>query len=432
MDLEVYNNLINYLLYHKYPANFSTSDKQKLARQATQYLVEQGQLLKKNKNNVDNPLRVITLQDRERILYDLHSSPLGGHFGLKKTIGKAIERYYWPNMGKEIKEYIESCDSCQRFGKPRKIQLTESIPVIRPFYQIGIDFVGPLERTENGNRYIIVAMDYFTKWPEARAVKTATAKEAAQFLYEEIICRHGTPSVILSDRGAHFVNETIQLLKEEIGFQHKLASSYHPQTNGLTENFNGTLCRSIAKCLQTSESNWDQLIPSILFAYRTLKHESTKYTPFYLMHGREAQLPADIEFQDKNEGNYSNLTYEEAVERRISSIIGIFTDALMITSRNIQRAQDLQKKRQENLAKAREYKENDIVLVYDSAKKNVHGQKFNPKWMGPFWIEKKLGNKVYLVRDKIGNTLPNPVHAERLKHYKQRYLMESQVIITPN
>jgi len=151
MDLEVYNNLINYLLFHKYPAHFSTNDKQKLARQATQYLVEQGQLLKKNKNHTEQPLRIITLPDRERILYDLHSSPFGGHFGLKKTIEKAKERYYWPTMGKDIKSYIESCDSCQRFGTSQKIQLTESILVVRPFFQIEIDFVGPLEKTEDGN-----------------------------------------------------------------------------------------------------------------------------------------------------------------------------------------------------------------------------------------------------------------------------------------
>ncbi|CAG8625205.1 919_t:CDS:2, partial [Diversispora eburnea] len=134
------------------------------------------------------------------------------------------------------------------------------------------------------------------------------------------------------------------------------------------------------------------------------------------------QLPIDVEFNDKE--NHSVLTYEEALERRISSLIGTFTDALIISSRNVTSAQELQKERQKHLTKAHEYHENDIILLYDSAKRQVHGQKFNPKWTGPFWIEKKLGNKVYLIRDKIGNTLPNPVHAERLKHYKQRHLVE--------
>jgi hypothetical protein len=141
MDLKVYHEFIDYLLHHNYPKNYTSQEKQKLAKQAIQYTVENGILLKKNKRNSEQPLRVITLQDREKILFNLHSSPLAGHFGLKKTMDKAIERYYWPGMGKDIKEYIESCDGCQRFGKPRKIQLLESIPVVKPFYQIGIDYI---------------------------------------------------------------------------------------------------------------------------------------------------------------------------------------------------------------------------------------------------------------------------------------------------
>ncbi|CAG8607452.1 1932_t:CDS:2 [Diversispora eburnea] len=90
------------------------------------------------------------------------------------------------------------------------------------------------------------------------------------------------------------------------------------------------------------------------------------------------------------EENHSVLTYKEALERRISSLIGTFTDALIISSRNVTSVQELQKERQKHLAKAHEYHENDIILLYNSTKKQVHGQKFNPKWTGPFWIEKKL------------------------------------------
>jgi hypothetical protein len=429
MDLKVYNEFIDYLLRHNYPPELTPQQKQKLARQATQYIVENGILFKKNKQNPENPLRVITLQDREKILYNLHSSPLAGHFGLKKTIENATRKYYWPGMGADIKTYIESCDSCQRFGKPGKVQLLQSIPVVQPFYQIGIDFIGPLNITPSGNKYILVAVDYFTKWPEAKAVKEATAKETAKFLYETIICQHGTPSIILSDRGTHFVNETIKLMKEEVGFRHKLSSAYHPQTNGLTERFNGTLCRSLAKSLQTSESNWDELIPSILFAYRTLKQESTKYTPFYLVHGREAQLPIDIEFQNQEQNFNPIENFEESLNRRISALKGIFIDAQIINHRNIQHAQELQRNRQQNLKKAQTYEVNDIILLYDSAKQHVHGDKFSIRWNGPFWIQSKLGNNTYLIRDKLGRILQKPIHAEKMKHYKQRYLVEPHVVI---
>ena len=163
MDLEEYQNLMNYLLYHQYPAKFTNQQKQKLARQSVQFIVENNYLFRKNRKNFDKPLRVITLPDREKILYNLHSSPLGGHFGINKTIEKAKELYYWPTMQTDIRNYIESCDACQRIGKPQRIQLKDSIKIIKPFYQIGIDFIGPLDLTTNGNKYIIVATDYFTK-----------------------------------------------------------------------------------------------------------------------------------------------------------------------------------------------------------------------------------------------------------------------------
>ena len=168
---------------------------------------------------------------------------------------------------------------------------------------------------------------------------------------------------------------------------------------------------------------------STLFAYRTLKQESTKQTPFYLVHGREAQLPIDMEFQELNLTPVEN--FDESLRRRISALKGVFTDAQIINHQNIQRAQDLQKLRQQNLKKAQTYKVNDIVLVYDSAKQNLHGGKFEVKWAGPYWIDKKLGNNAYLIRNKTGILYKSSVHAERLKHYKQRQLVEPHVIIYP-
>ena len=130
-----------------------------------------------------------------------------------------------------------------------------------------IDFVGPLPLTTSGNKYIIVAMDYFTKWPEAKAVSNATAEQVAIFIYEDIICRHGCPQRILSDRGTHFNNEMIAKLVDKFSMRHLLSTPYHPQTNGLVERFNRTLKESLAKL--ADEDNWDKYIAPTLFAYRT-------------------------------------------------------------------------------------------------------------------------------------------------------------------
>ncbi|CAG8604046.1 8322_t:CDS:2 [Diversispora eburnea] len=120
--------------------------------------------------------------------------------------------------------------------------------------------------------------------------------------------------------------------------------------------------------LKTCESNWDELIPSILFAYRTLKQESIKYTPFYLVHDREVQLLIDIEFQDQEQNLNPIENFEKSLNRRISALKGIFIDTQIINHRNIQHAQEFQRNRQQNLKKAQTYEVNDIILLYDSAK----------------------------------------------------------------
>jgi len=203
-------------------------------------------------------------------------------------------------MYEDIRKYVQSCDQCQRRGRNKKNQKLHPIPVGDPFYQIGIDFVGPLPITERGNHYIIVAMDYLTKWPEVKPVPSATAEQVSNFLYEDIICRHGCPNRILSDQGTHFKNKMIAKLLEKFQVKHKFSTPYHPQTNGLVERFNRTLCEALAKLSNEHKDNWDLFISPVLFAYRTLKQSTTQMTPFYLLYGRQARFPVDKPIENTN------------------------------------------------------------------------------------------------------------------------------------
>ena len=115
-------------------------------------------------------------------------------------------RYYWPQMYEDLRAYVKSCDICQRRGRNKRSEPLHPIPVGEPFYQIGIDFVGPLQRSSSNNRYIIVAVDYLTKWPKAKPVPEATAEQTVRFIYEDIICRHGCSGKIITDRGIVFVS----------------------------------------------------------------------------------------------------------------------------------------------------------------------------------------------------------------------------------
>src|ERR1043165_2674008 len=144
----------------------------------------------------------------------LHSHSLKKHLEINKVILKIREKYYWSQYFEDVKNYITTCDLCQRRGKSLKKGKFKPIPIGEPFKMIGIDFVKPLPRTKRRNKYIIVAIDYLTKWSEAKAVRKANAKTTAEFIYSEIICRHGCSQKILSDNKTHFRNELIQQFTE--------------------------------------------------------------------------------------------------------------------------------------------------------------------------------------------------------------------------
>jgi transposase InsO family protein len=146
-------------------------------------------------------------------------------------------------------------------------------------------------------------MDYLTKWPEARALTEATAEKVADFIYEQIICQHGCPQIILTDRGTHFNNNMISHLMEKFEIKHLLSTPYHPQTNGLVERFNRTLCESLSK-MSNKTNDWDLFIAPVLFAYRITKHSTTKIELFFMVYGRLSRLPMDpLEDEDPSNEN---------------------------------------------------------------------------------------------------------------------------------
>ena len=291
MDEQLYKELVQYLTTVTFMEGTSTRRQTHIRKTSTQYICKDNLLYKNTREGIK---RVILKDQIEPILYHLHKDMTGAHLGVDAVIGKIKERYYWPQMGEDVKNYIKTCDTCQRRGPQQRREELIPIKIQGLFYKIGIDIKGPLPITSSGNRYIVVAMDYFSKWPEARAIPNMKAETVAKFIYEDIICRHGVPQEILSDRGTSFINKTIEELCNKYQTKHRLTSAYRPQTNGMIERFNRTLGECIAKLVQDNEKEWDQLVSSVLIAYRTKQHKTTGRTPFYLVYGREATLPLDL------------------------------------------------------------------------------------------------------------------------------------------
>ena len=409
MENEHYYNIYHYILSQQMPAYFTKQQKQQLINQVRNYTIENELLYKKDRKDATKLYRIIRKKELPAVLYMMHNDPTSGHFATDAMFHKIKTRYYWPQYYEDIKKYVEACDSCQRRGRLKANNLLHPIPVHSPFYQIGIDFVGPLPRTKRGKKYIIVAMDYLTKWPEARAVSEATADATAQFLYEQIICQHGCPQIILSDRGTHFNNNTIKALTEKFKINHLLSTPYHPQTNGLVERFNRTLCESLAR--QSLKNNdWDLYIAPTLFAYRTTKHSTTKMEPFFLVYGRSARLPMDSE----------QLPDPSVTHDRLVELIDHLPQGRMKAKKQVSQSQSKQKERHdENIKQSNQFKIGNKVLYFNVTLDQSHSGKFNPKWRGPFIVQQVLPHGAYKLQTLDGQSLPTPINGNLLKMYHE-------------
>ncbi|GFX29904.1 hypothetical protein TNCV_4750321 [Trichonephila clavipes] len=237
-------------------------------------------------------LPVIPKHLRADILRHFHDAPTAGHLGFAKTYDRIRKRFYWPGMYRNVVRYVMHCRECQRRNSVPQRPPGRLVPIlsaIAPFHRIGIDLLGRFPKSAHGNKWIIFCTDYSTRYAITKALPTAEVAEIAKFLLEEIVLRHGAPRVIITDRGAVFRSRLVSSLVDLCNIDHRFTTAYHPQTNGLTERFNKTLADMLSMYVDVEQKNWDEILPFVTFAYNTAKQETTGFTPFYLLHGREAE-----------------------------------------------------------------------------------------------------------------------------------------------
>jgi hypothetical protein len=318
-------------------------------------------------------------------------------------------------MDQDIKAFVESCDSCQRKEPPQPSHELYPIPIEGPFDRWGIDFMGPLPLTGRGNLFIIVGMDYFTKWPVAKAVPINNHSVVAEFIFEEIICRFGCPKSIQSDQGSHFKNRWIPDLANRFGINYDFSTVYHPQSNGLVERFNRTLGTALAKFAHEDIHNWDQHLHAVLFAYRTNRQSSTKYSPFRLVYGLDARLPVDLEWDTPDGADHPT-----SIVQRAFQILNRLEPDRLKTYDNIVQAQARQKRYHDDQIEPRTYAIGDKVLLHRTGQSTSHSAKLLSKWDGPFYVHNIPRPGTYKLRTLDGRLVQNLAHGDRLKLYKER------------
>ena len=253
---------------------------------------------------------------RVDLMQEAHGGVAGGHLGVRKTLSRLRQRYYWVGLRKDVEEWCRACNiCCARKGPPRRhrapLQLYQ---VGAPMERVAVDIVGPLPTTAAGNRFLCVAMDYFTKWPEAYALPNHEATTVAEVLVEQLFSRFGVPAELHSDQGREFESEVFQECCKLLGVRKTRTTPLRPQSDGLVERFNRTLVQELATCCQESQASWDRKLPLMLMAYRSAEHEVTQYTPARLMLGREIRLPVDLATGRPPDEELPTVTSEYAVD----------------------------------------------------------------------------------------------------------------------
>ena len=203
--------------------------------------------------NSDKHCLVVPRELQVAAMEETHKGRFAGHLAEKKFFDR-LSRVWWKGMRNDVHKFCRSCLVCSTRKGTRgtcKPPL-QPIPVGGPFHRVGVDIL-QLTLTTKGNRYVVVFMDYLTKWPEAFAIPDQTAETIAKVLVEEVICRHGIPEELLSDRGVNFLSSLIQEICELLGMRKINTAGYHPQTDGLVEKFNSTLINMIAKSCNVHE-----------------------------------------------------------------------------------------------------------------------------------------------------------------------------------
>ncbi|KAK3026399.1 hypothetical protein RJ639_042609 [Escallonia herrerae] len=163
-----------------------------------------------------------------------------------------------------------------------------------PFAMWGMDILGPFPVATGQRRFVIVAIDYFTKWIEVEALATITALKCEEFFWKNVVCRFGVPKVLITDNGKQFNNSNFQSFCEGLSIGLHFTSVAHPQSNGQTENMNRSILQGLKRKLDDAKGAWVDELPKVLWAYRTTPHSVPGKTPFLLCFRAEALLPIEV------------------------------------------------------------------------------------------------------------------------------------------
>ncbi|XP_072081062.1 uncharacterized protein [Arachis hypogaea] len=403
-------NFIHYLETGVVPEGVENS--KKFRRQASFFTILNGELYRRG---YTRPLLIcLNKSEAETALAEAHEGVCGTHTGARSLASKVLRAgFFWPTLTHDSKQKIRTCNNCQRHAPLIHIPAEQlhHADISWPFNQWGLDILGPFPTAPGQVKFLIVGVDYFSKWVEAQPLARITSQQTITFVWKHIICRFGIPQHITTDNGRQFADQKFQAFLQNLKIKQHFASVEHPQTNGQAEAANKVILHALKKKLDEAKGLWAELIPEVLWGYNTTPQTSTKETPFRLVYGSEAMIPLEI-------SQNSIRTYIKNQDETRKSELDVIEEIRDIATLRQRAAQQAIARQYNKAVRNRNFVTGDLVLrkTETARKPPTHG-KLAANWDGPYRVSQALGQGAYKLETLDGNFLPSTWNVSSLKKF---------------
>jgi hypothetical protein len=359
------------------------------------------------------------------ILKAIHDTPLGGHLGEKRCL-HTLRRLpvFWYEMKSDLKYHCRMCDQCFRCKAPNRRWKApmRKYTVGEPLQRMAIDVAGPFHVTDDKNQYIVVAMDYFTKWACLAAVPKHDARICAKVLVEEVFCKIGIPAEIHSDQGREFISELFVECCNIFQVNKTRTTPWRPQSDGMVERLNRTVGQMLRQYVSENQQDWDRWLPLCGLAYNGSVHSSTGYTPFFLMFGRELRLPVELVLPPPD--NLPELQTPDNDSGDVEHFVGRMRQALRhvygLVRDNLNQAARLQKHQYDRNSIPLELSPGQGVWLFNPKRRKGRTPKLDIPWEGPYTVlQVRRGVLVDIQLSR--HSKPRVVHIDKLAPVRQPF-----------
>ena len=290
----------------------------------------------------------------------------------------------------------------------------------------GIDFIGPLPSSLS-NKYILLAVEYVSRWVEGIPTQKADSKTMIKFVKKHIFCRFGTPRVLISDGGACFCNVQLKKVLEHYGIKHRIATTYHPQSNGQAKVSNKEINKILEKTIATLRKDCAMKLDEALWTYITTYKRPTPLSPFQLIYGKTCHLLVKLEHRAFWALKWVNFDSKASAEKRMLQLNEL--EEMRLNAYNSSRLyKESVKAYHDKKLLEREFHPGQLVLLFNS-RLRLFLRKLKSRWSGPFVVKQVKPHGVVEIKDAKSKR-SWLVNGQRLKHYKGGEVQGFIVVIT--